>query len=373
MLKRRLIVVASIVLIIAAAVGIKKVLVGLKVEPKVLEVSERVRAVKSQLVRYDTIYSPVVATGRLGSQVEVDVISEVPGKIIRGTHFLKKGVSFKKGDLLCVIYDQEQKLLMQSSKSRFLQSVANILPDYKIDFSESYAAWEAFFEGINIEKNLPPLPLVNNKQEKIYLANRRILGDYYSIKREEIKLRKHYIYAPFSGSITQVNLEVGAVANMGSRIARIIRTDILELEVPVDPNNAHWIKIGEQVEVVGTNKQMYKGRVIRKADFVDPMSQSIAVFVQLKNNQKGHLYEGAYLEATFLSQPIFEGMRIARSAVFNTNEVYLVKEGRIKKQLINILKVNDSALIFNGIEEGERIVVEALVNANENMSVQLAQ
>jgi hypothetical protein len=64
-------------------------------------------------------------------------------------------------------------------------------------------------------------------------------------------------------------------------------------------------------------------------------------------------------------------MEIPRSAVFNTNEVFTVVDGRLKKQSINVVKVNDKTLIFNGLEAGENIVVEPLINVKDNLAVEI--
>ena len=62
-------------------------------------------------------------------------------------------------------------------------------------------------------------------------------------------------------------------------------------------------------------------------------------------------------------------MEFPRSAVFNSIEVFEIIVGRLKKQIIDIVKINETTLIFNGLEEGIKIVVEPLINAQENSPV----
>jgi multidrug resistance efflux pump len=62
-------------------------------------------------------------------------------------------------------------------------------------------------------------------------------------------VKKYKIYASFTGTYTDVFLEVGSAANPGSRIGKIIRTDQLELEVPIEVHNADWIKFKDPVYV----------------------------------------------------------------------------------------------------------------------------
>ncbi|MEZ5082311.1 MAG: hypothetical protein R2750_02485 [Bacteroidales bacterium] len=54
-----------------------------------------------------------------------------------------------------------------------------------------------------------------------------------TLKVLEVRLSKYKLYAPFNGTFTAVYMEPGLVAKQScSRIASMIRTDKLELEVP---------------------------------------------------------------------------------------------------------------------------------------------
>ena len=339
-----------------------------------ISVEEQKRYVRAEPVVYSNVEVLVTATGRLASQQYVDISSEVQGMILDGNVRFKKGQSFKKGDLLVKIYDKEASLNLQSRKSRFLTSIANILPDFKIDFADSYDTWVDFFESIDIKQDLPDLPEIASSQEKIFLSSRNILSDFYSIRSEEERYRKHRIYAPFNGSFTNVYTEVGAIANPGSRLATIIQTDKLELEVPVETVDVQWISLNDEVYVTseeGTGN--WTGKVIRIADFVDPGTQSISVFVSLYSTPENPLFQGEYLRAHFPGKVIRNSMEIPRNAVFNLDEVYTVEEGKLKKHRIEIKKVNESTLVFTGIDEGTLLVVEPLINVVENSSVEILE
>ena len=372
MKKRKLIIGFSILGIITAAFLLMKVLSSFRAEPPKMPPKEITRYVKAQKVAYGDIESQVAGSGRLSSMREVDVIAEVQGKILGGDVPLKKGQSFKKGDLLFRIYDREAHFGLLAKKSRFLNAIANLLPDFKVDFPDSYKKWTDFLGSLNIEQDIPTLPEINSAKEKIFLAGRNILSDYYSIKSEEVRLKKYKIYASFTGSYTDVFLEVGSVANPGSRIGEIIRTDQLELEVPIEVHNADWIKFRDPVYVTTEDgSREWSGRVLRKANFVDARTQSVSVFVGLESTPENPLYPGMYLKAVFPGIIVRNAMQMPRNAVFNTNEVFVVKDGRLAKEQISIYKVDEKNLIFSGIEEGIDLVVEPLVNATEDLKVEI--
>jgi RND family efflux transporter MFP subunit len=253
-----------------------------------------------------------------------------------------------------------------------LTSIANILPDFKIDYPDSFDKWTKFFESIDINRDLPPLPEIASRQEKIFLASRNILSDFYSIKSEEERFKKYSIYAPFNGSITEVYTEVGAVANPGAKLATIIQTDKLELEVPVEVDDINWIDIGDDTHITTEEGAgNWTGKVIRKADFVDHTTQSISVFVSLDPEATKQLYQGEYLRAVFPGKIIKQAMEIPRNAVFNFDEVFTVIDGKLVKDRVEIKKVNEESMVISGLDQGVMLVVEPLINAVENSSVEI--
>ena len=62
---------------------------------------------------------------------------------------------------------------------------------------------------------------------------------------------------------------------------------------------------------------------------------------------------------------------LPRNAVFNHNQVFVINDNRLKKKIIEIVKVNERTIIFRGIEEGSVVVSEPLINALENSLVEI--
>ncbi len=365
-------VVVGLIILLGGAAALSQLFVSMKPEPPRRPDAEIKRYVKAQTVEFGELQSSVVADGRVVSSMEVVLVAEASGKIEAGEVALKKGTSFKKGQLIATIYKDEVELALKARKSRFLNSFTNMLPDIKVDYPDQYSKFLNFFNEVDLNEPLPELPSYKNGKIKIFLSSRNILSEYYGILQDEKRLSRHSLYAPFSGTFTLVNSEVGAYTNMGGTIARMIRTDQLEVEAKVKNIESKWIKIGDKVKVFSDDGQsQLSGKVVRKANFVDESTQTRSVFVKVNLVNKENLLVGDYKRVLFPGQPIADAMEIPRSAVFNTNEVYTVVDGRLKKQIINILKVDDKTLIFNGLEAGGEIVVEPLVNVKDKLAVEI--
>ncbi|NPA68751.1 MAG: HlyD family efflux transporter periplasmic adaptor subunit [Chlorobi bacterium] len=368
--KRTLTIAGSVVIILVAAVIFASILAKMKKKSEEKTTEKIVRYVKAVPVKYETVNTELKATGRVTSQNYVDLSSEVRGKILPGQVNLKKGQNFKRGQILLRIYDEEAKLALQAHKSRFLSSLANILPDLKTDFKDSYDKWLDFFNKTDTKKDIPELPEIKSEKEKIYLSGRNILSDWYSIKTEEINLKKYRIAAPFNGTFTDVYAEPGAIASPGIKIARMIRTDKLELEVPVESKNIIFLKKGQQAEIISGDKN-FKGKILRISNFVDAKTQSVPVFVDISGIKNKHVYQGEYMTAVFSGITLKNVFKIPREAVFNQNQVFIVKNNKLKKENINIQKTDDTVIFFNGLPEGTLVVNEALINAVENTEVKI--
>jgi multidrug efflux pump subunit AcrA (membrane-fusion protein) len=359
----------ALIVLLGGSAALSKLFISMKPEPQKRPEVEMKRFVKTETVKYSEIFSPLIRDGRAVSGSEVTLASEASGKIEPGDVLLRKGAAFRKGQLIAEIYKDEVELALKASKSKFLNTMTLLLPDIKIDYPDQLQAFETFFRAIDLEENLPEMPVVQNEKLKIFLASRNMFSEYYGIKQSEKRLERHSLYAPFNGTFSQVNFEVGGYVNTGGQIAKMIRTDYVELEVTVLNHDSRWIKIGDKVNVISEDGSAKPGRVIRKAHFIEANTQSRSVFVEVKNYSTEGLLPGEYKLVEFPGQKIENAMEIPRGAVFNSNVVYTVVEGKLKKREINVAKVNEKTLVFNGIEEGAKVVVEALINVKENTPV----
>ena len=362
----------AIILLILLGYGLSKMLSSFATPPEEKEKELVKLYVRTDKVAYTTNSARIIETGRLSSQQTVDLSAEVAGQILQGNVILREGIGFKKGDLLISIFDEMAKNNLKASKSRFLNSIAGILPDIKIDYPNSFDKYTKFFNDVKIDSPLPPLPDTDSEQEKVFLASRNILNDYYSIQSAEVRLSRYKIYAPFDGTYTTVFMEPGSVANPGARIASMIRTDKLELEVPVRIDDAYWINVGDQVKVSTKDRRTnWTGKVARKSGFMDPNSQAISIYVALTPEKGKPLYQGQYLHAEFSAKTLEASMEMPRNAVFNKDRVFTVEEGKLKENRIDILKTNETSIIFSGLPEGADLVVEPLVNAKDGYNAEI--
>ena len=342
-----------------------------KEAPKIRKPVVKIKYVKTKGVKYKPVKTYVVAYGRVETAQLLDLLSEVSGRMFEGEIPLEEGEFFTKGTLLFYVDDRESALNLKAQKSNFLKDLASILPDLQLDYRNNYSVWENYFNSLNIDKRFPKLPLTVSLKEKIFLSTKGIYSSFYTIKSAEIKVQKHKYYAPFDGSISEMLIESGSFVNSGTRIGRIIQTGVYELKVSVSSRDIAWIQKYAPVVISSEETQkVWKGEVVRMSDFVDQNTQSVNVFISIFPNQD-KIYDGQFLQASIPAQIVEHGMVIPRSALYNGNEIFAVENDTLLKvKQVNVVRLTEEEVIFDGLKAGSDVVVEPLISAYNNMIVQ---
>jgi membrane fusion protein, multidrug efflux system len=370
MTKRQIKIISVPILVLVMGFALMKFFAGMRQDPSKMQAPIAQRFVRAVPVSYAEIKTQITAYGRIASAQSIRLTAEVAGKIIQGDVPFKAAQNFTKGKVIYRIDDAEFRLTIQAQKSEFINAVATIIPDLKFDFPNLHEPWEKYLQSINLNKDLPELPAFESAKEKTFFSARGILNRYYSIKSAEEKLKRHVFIAPYNGSIAEVQVETGSVVNPGTALGRIIRTDEMEAEIPVSAEQIIWLKKGAPVKLYSQDRMaMWEGKITRISDFVDQATQSINVYVNVPSGNENRIYEGYYLTAEIPGKQLENVMEIPRKALLNENEVFVVEDGKLKIKKIHLNKINPQTIIFSGLEEGELVVTESLLNAAEGMEV----
>ena len=326
--------------------------------------------VKTQKVAYQEVNAQIEAFGRVVTSQPLDITAEASGRIKEASVPLKEGQKFNSGVVIFKIDDGEQKLSLQALKSTFMKDIAVILPELKTDYPESFATWQSYFQQIDLNKNLPEMPTHRSEKEKTFLATKNIYTNYFNIKSREANLEKFTSTAPFAGSIAEVYLQAGSVANVGTKIAKLVRTDRLELVVPIDVSQIRFVKIGATVNISSEDNEMkWTGTVSRVGEIVSQQTQSLDVFITLTPNENP-IYDGMYLKASMGGVNFAKAMSMPRNAIVNNNQVFILENDSILRiSTINILKINKEMVLFSGIDEGTELVIEPVLGGFNGLKV----
>lgn len=363
-MKIRHIIIIAIFLFINIAVVASLNFGGPSLEEEEKEEKVFVQNLSAKKVENKTEIFNVQGFGTIASFNTVDLSSEVQGKLIGGKHAIKSGIKFRKGDLLYRIDDTEARYTLRSRKSSFLNILALMMPDIRVDFSEEYDKWEKYIASVKLNEALPLLPSWKTNKEKIFLSTRNVLTEYFSIKSAEEQLKKFIVRAPFSGMITEVFVSNHSVVNPGSRVMTIVQTGNFEIGVSVPAGQLSSIKIGSECSVFTTTGELKgSGSVVRISDVINRNTQAVTVFVKPVALEGKAFVEGEYLKVSIDEEGEFKGARIPQSALMD-NEVYVYSsvDSTLSIKAVSVLDKNQDGIFVSGLSDKETVITQEVLN-----------
>ncbi len=353
------------VLLLAAGVLVFRYLSSLREEPKKQAPPPVLRSVKVQPAAYRPVETALSAYGRVANAAPVLLVAEVGGRLLAGDVPLKEAQRFQAGQVLYRIDDTEARLALQSQKSELLNTLGLLLPDLKADYPEAFPTWKTWFDRLETDKPLPPLPEFRTPAEKNFFSIRRVLTQYYTILSAEERLNRYSYRAPYAGSFAEAAVEVGSIVTPGTRIGRIIRTDRLEAVLPIPLTDLRWVPMGAALRLYNEDRsQSWSGRVVRVSDAVDAATQSVNLYVDITPVAGQPLYEGMYLVADIQGKAVRQAMTLPRNVLVQSERVYVVVDDKLELRMVQVLRLDRDSVLVQGLPQGLPVVVEPLANVS---------
>ncbi|WP_299115828.1 efflux RND transporter periplasmic adaptor subunit [uncultured Winogradskyella sp.] len=227
-----------------------------------------------EVVLYD-IVETVSATGKIQPEVEVKISSEVSGEILELP--FKEGQEVKKGDLLVRVNPD----LIQSAVSRSQASYQNVragleqaeanLKQAKADYDRNKTLFEkGVISKADWDRAIAAYETAQANKSAAYYS---VQSAAASVNEAKDNLTRTTIYAPMSGTVSMLNVElgervVGTQQMAGTEILRVANLNNMEVEVDVNENDIVKVSIGDStiVEVDAYLKKEFKGVVTEIAN-----------------------------------------------------------------------------------------------------------
>jgi HlyD family secretion protein len=217
-----------------------------------------------------TIVETVSATGKIQPEIEVKISSEVSGEIIALP--VKEGQVVKKGELLVRINPDLYTSGVDRSVSNYSGTKAG-LNQADASFKEAQANYNRnktlFDKGIisrsDWDKAIASFEVAKASKQSAYY---NVQSASATVKEAKDNLGRTSIYAPESGTISMLNVELGervlgTQQMTGTEILRVANLNNMEVEVDVNENDIVKISIGDStnIQVDAYLKKVFKGIV----------------------------------------------------------------------------------------------------------------
>ena len=236
------------------------------------------KEVETKKIAKIDIIETVSATGKIQPEIEVKLSSEVSGEIIELP--IVEGQQEKKGDLLVRVNPD----IYQSSLNRSQATLQNV----KSGLSQAEASLKESKSNYDRNKQLFDKGIISKADWDRVVSSYEIAeaskqSAYYSVRSSAAtvneardNLNRTNIYAPMSGTISKLDVElgervVGTQQMAGTEILRVANLNNMEVEVDVNENDIVKVQIGDStiVEVDAYLKKEFKGLVTEIANSAD--------------------------------------------------------------------------------------------------------
>ena len=222
-----------------------------------------------------TVTQTVTASGRVQPEVEIVISPDVSGEIVQLP--VVEGQQVQKGELLARIKSDFYEAQVEQAEAQVSQTKANLSQQ-----EATLLLQEQTLERQRqlYEAKVIPLDQYEESDTQYKIAQANLNAAKFNVESAEARLResreqlrKTALYAPMSGTISQLNIELGERVTgnelqAGTSVMTVARLDQMELEVEVSENDVVNVSLGDtaSIEVDAYPNRLFKGVVTEIAN-----------------------------------------------------------------------------------------------------------
>ncbi len=236
---------------------------------------EKIIEVQTEKVKRQNITQIVTATGKVQSETKVNISAEVSGEIVSLP--FKEGDEVKKGDLLVKIKPDSYypQLKQQTAAIKVLESNIKAqevnMRKNELDLNR---VKELYSKGLASSSDLETAQAnYDGTIAQINSIRAQINQQRASLSAVEYDISKTTINSPMSGTVTQLNNELGEKVlgtsfNIGSQIMTISDLSKMECQVEVGETDVTYIKLGDtaRIQIDAFTDKVFTGYVYEIAN-----------------------------------------------------------------------------------------------------------
>ena len=374
-------------IVVALALVVLGVLGMLALKSSKPQIKKQKRAVPAPMVRTIEVKTGpqsvhITGEGTVKPLQKIDLVPQVTGKVVYASPALVNGGAFRKGETLLRIDPVDYRLAVTLARAK-VKNAESLLQLAEEEAAAAGQEWRLYHaEGSKPDSKPPPLVA---KEPQLAAAKARLEADRADFSIAMLNLERTELKAPFKGRVDQENVDAGQYVSVGKALASIYSTEAAEIVVPLEDEKTFWFHIpgftpgkgpGSLAMVlarVAGQERTWPAKVVRTEGKLDERTRMINVVVQVEKPyaKKPPLAVGLFVTIDIEGRTLHKAAIIPRSALHQDNTVWVVdKDDRIRFRKVAVaLLQGDEAIIMDGLEDGERLVITPLKAVTDGMAV----
>lgn len=333
-----------------------------------------VTTAKQEAMRMD-----VQTQGVILPQIEIDLVAEVSGKVVKAHPDFAPGGYIKQGELLAAIDPRDYEFAVTRAAAAVAEANKELLRERE-EALQAETEWQALGSGKATDYVLHK-PQLAERKAKLSAAQ----ADLAAAK---LQLERCRLFAPFSGWVRDKRVLTGQFLNAGEKIAQLYADASAELRLPIAADQLGLLAFntanrnGPEVMLtasLGEQDTRWQGHIVRTTSSLDDKNALLYAIAEIPDafkikDKQPALIPGQFVKAVISGITRSDLLSLPKSAVFGGNQVYSVDEhNKLKLHHIKILRNdNDRIIITEGISPGDQILVAGIELPVNGMTVKIA-
>jgi len=377
---KKLVKILAPVVVIAVSAGAYALLQATRPEPEKNTEGPRPTSVYTAPVSQQATALEVITQGEVRSRTEIDLVSQVGGRIVSVSPEFVEGGRIEPGVPLLQIEDADYRLALSQARSR--------MADAELAVQQALADQDVARKQLRNDSTASDLAL-----KKPQVAQARALREAAkaNLKQAELDLERTRFTLPFAGRVASTRVHIGQFISPGTVLGRVFGTELVQVRLPL--NNQQLASLGLPIgytapeggglpvtfsaRVAGETHQ-WQGKLVRLDASVDADTRMLYAIAEVADpygsaaSDAGMpLAVGLFVDARIEGRHLPSAMSIPASALRAGDMVYLInEEGRLEIRNVSVAHSStEQAIISKGIEPGEQVITSAIRNPVEGMAL----
>jgi len=303
--------------------------------------------VNAVVIQPRALENKILATGSIIANEEVELRSEIPGRIV-AINF-EEGSHVAKGFLLLKIDDRE----LQAQKK-------------KLQVDEKQAR-----EDLDRKEKLLALKAISQEE---YDKAANMLGIVEAqIELVKTQISKTEIIAPFAGKIGLRQVSPGGYVSSATLVARMQQTDPVKIDFAVPEKYLPKIKRGSAIRfrIEGTDST-FSGKIYAVEPKIDPVTRNVSLRA-LCSNPREILTPGAFAKIEIVLDDITGALVVPSEAIIpqlTGEKVFVADKGKARSRLVKTgIRTEREVQVLSGLSPNDTVIISGILQLREDTDV----
>ena len=320
----------------------------------------------------------VTVYGEVRPRVQIDVISEVSGRVTSVSSRFIEGGSIGAGDALVTIEDRDYVVAVSEARAR--------LAARRLELEQALADADVAKKQLAGEANPSDLAL---KKPQIAQARAGVQAAELSLSRAESDLSRTQISLPFDARITETMVDEGQYVGAGRTVASVFSTDVAEVRLPLtdadiaalgvpigyEADEGAGLRVQLSTDIAGATRK-WTGRLVRLDASLDPRTRSTFGTVEVANpfdvaDGDMPMAPGLFVAADIEGRTLADVLAIPAAGLRAGGRVFIMNDDDLLevRSVIVAHATASVAYLSSGVNEGDRIIVSPIRNPVAGMAL----